>query len=38
MDFNLHLPINVKSGKNAVDLNSHLLKSFGNTCLIVTGG
>ena len=38
MDFNLHLPINVISGKNAVSLNSHLLRRFGDTCLIVTGG
>lgn len=38
MDFNLHLPIRVISGKNAVEKNSNLLKAFGTTCLIVTGG
>lgn len=38
MDFNLHLPINVVSGKNAVSLNSGLMKKLGGKCLIVTGG
>lgn len=38
MDFNLNLPINVVSGKNAVISNSRLLRSLGKSCLIVTGG
>lgn len=38
MDFNLFLPINVISGKNAVLNNSAKLKELGSTCLIVTGG
>ncbi len=38
MDFNLHLPIRVISGKNAVSKSSNQLKAFGSTCLIVTGG
>lgn len=38
MDFNLNLPINVVSGKNAVSENSRLLSSMGRSCIIVTGG
>ena len=38
MDFNLNLPINVISGKNAVANNSKALCRFGKSCLIVTGG
>lgn len=38
MDFNLNLPINVVSGKDAVSKNSRLLSSMGRSCIIVTGG
>lgn len=38
MDFNLFIPINVISGKDAVTKNSSKLKTLGSACLIVTGG
>ena len=38
MDFNLNIPIQVVSGKNAVKNNAHLLSSLGKRCVIVTGG
>ncbi len=38
MDFNFFLPINVKSGRDAVKNNSELLSRLGKNCLIVTGG
>ncbi len=38
MDFNLYIPINVLSGKDAVIKNSEKLRAFGSRCLIVTGG
>lgn len=38
MDFNLSLPVNVISGKDCLIKNSEKLRSFGKTCLIVTGG
>ncbi len=38
MDFNFKLPINVVSGKDCVRKNSSLLSSFGEKCIIVTGG
>ena len=38
MDFNLFIPINVISGKDAVAKNSSKLKALGSVCLIVTGG
>ena len=38
MDFNINLPINVISGKDAVINNSAQLKKLGAVCLIVTGG
>ena len=38
MDFNLFIPVNVISGKDAVLKNSEKLRDFGSRCLIVTGG
>ena len=38
MDFNLHIPVNVISGKDCVLKNSHMLSPFGKSCLVVTGG
>lgn len=38
MDFNLFIPINVISGKDAILKNSRKLRGFGCRCLIVTGG
>ena len=38
MDFDFFLPVNVKSGKDAVKNNADLLKGLGKSCLIVTGG
>lgn len=38
MDFNINLPINVISGKDAVLKNSAQIKKLGASCLIVTGG
>lgn len=38
MDFNFNIPLNVVSGKNAVEKNSKKLTDFGKSCLIVTGG
>ncbi len=38
MDFNLHIPLNVISGKNCVTENSSLMKKYGTKCIIVTGG
>lgn len=38
MDFNLYIPINVISGRDALIGNSGRLREFGSKCLIVTGG
>ncbi len=38
MDFNLFIPVNVISGKDAVLKSSEKLRDFGSRCLIVTGG
>ncbi|MBQ7005769.1 MAG: iron-containing alcohol dehydrogenase [Clostridia bacterium] len=38
MDFNLYIPVNVISGRGALEKNSERLKLFGSECLIVTGG
>lgn len=38
MEFNFFMPVRTVSGKNAVALNSALLKTLGNRCMIVTGG
>ena len=38
MDFNLYIPVNVISGKDALIRNSKRLRAFGHRCLIVTGG
>lgn len=38
MDFNLHLPIDVISGKDCLIKNSGRLCTFGKSCIIVTGG
>jgi len=38
MDFNINLPINVISGRDAVLKNSAQIKELGTSCLIVTGG
>lgn len=38
MDFNINLPINVISGKDAVLKNSAAIKKLGTRCVIVTGG
>lgn len=38
MDFNLSVPVKVISGENCVLENSEKFVSFGNKCIIVTGG
>ncbi len=38
MDFNINIPVKVISGVGCVSNNSDLLKSFGSSAIIITGG
>ena len=38
MDFDIKIPVRVISGKDCLKNNALMLRTFGNKCIIVTGG